>query len=626
MPSFLLRTTIIALSLLTLLSGQTPDSLTAAHDSLAFGADSLMRVKKERRPPVRLSPKFFNNAGTLRDSLINEPSAVYQFSDILQKNYTDPADIMLNEAAFQVFDLNEPFRPSYTAPLNMLPHQSALSLDYHRYSSPISGLYSTRYLPLDGVNDIETSPLISSDGSSAPQQINTRLVRGKKPYTRIMFSQGDWGFSNVDITFSEQFTNRLLVQLGGARQQYDGWQYNVSSINDNYRAQVAYQINDNIYNRFRFQKNDGMFGMFNFSAFPDYRLSDERVDIYDDLVIAADNSSGSYWRVSFGVNTASRTAYFDTFRVVSKFDNYTAGVTRLLTLGPLEMQGAVNLSNSQVWGSGFADRYPDNTLQGAFSLTYSFLNHFYVKPSLDYRYIFNFKGALSASAVLGWQKDNMNALLSYEKFERLAYRNERSFRLFNYSGKEDIQNENTRSLTAAFSWNAGRYLLLKASAGRRTLQNEIIFDGSAFHNGEQTAFNYIAAKAQTAFYKFVFLGGGQLSTGDINISPQSSAWIQGRYHSKFYHDRITFDAIGSAYFYGSHRRVLYDPVIDRFYYNAGITDEGYWFFNYKLAVTIKDIQFYFAMDNPLSSDYAYVYGYMEQFRRIVFGLNWVLWD
>ena len=628
MPSFVIGILLFFLAfLIQPLAAQTTDSLSVRSDSLIAGGDSLAQAgQKEQKRPVRLTPKFYNINGELRDSLTNDPNAVYEFSDILKKNYTDPSDIMLNEADFQVYSFNEPFRPGYAAPINLLPHQTPLSLDHHCYSNPVSGLYSTHYLPLDGISDIEISPLLNSGSAGAPLQANTRLVKSGKPYTRIMYSQGDWGFSNVDITFSERFTNRLLLQLGGARQLYDGWQYNTGSINDNYRVQIAYQISDKIYNRFRFQKNDGMFLMFNFSDFPDYRLSDERVDIYNDLTIVTDEAGKSYWRITAGVNTASRITYFDTLNVASKFDNYTAGVSRLLSLGSLEMQGGVNLKHSQVWGTAFMDRYPDNTVNGFLLLKYDFGGHFFIAPALNYSYLFNFNDALSASAVLGWYKNSMKAALSYEKYDRLAFRNERSFRMLNYSGNEHLNNENTQSLIASFSWAPMKYFSLSASAGNRILNNEIVFDGSRFYNGSRTSFNYVSAKIKTEFYKFIFLGGGELSSGDIRISPQTSAWFQGQFHSKFYHNRITFDAIGSVYAYGSHQRVLYDPLIDRFYSNAAITDNGYWFFNYKLALTVKEIQFYFAMDNPLSSDYAYVYGYQESFRRMIFGLNWVLWD
>ncbi len=629
MPNFVSRILLflILLSLSPTLFAQNSDSLKATNDSLIAVADSLpMGLKKERKPPVYLPPQFFNINGQMRDSLRNDIRTVYRFSEILKKNYNGLSHILRNEAEYQVYSFNEPFRPAYAAPLNLLPHQTAVSLDYHHIGNPISGLYGMQYLPLDGVCDIETSPLLSSNGANAPLQINTRLIKTGEPYTRIMYSQGDWGFSNVDITFSERFTNRLLVQLGGARRLYDGWQYNTSSVNDNYRVQIAYQFTDKIFNRFRFQKNDGMFNMFNFSDFPYYRLSDERVDIYNDLIITTDDSLKAYWRITAGVNTADRTAYFDSLRVSAKFDNYTAGIMRFYTLGSLAIQGGVSLNHSQVWGSAFTGRFPDNTIEGFLSLDYTFGGHFFIKPVINYAYLFNFNNAFSASAVLGWQNSKMNASLSYEKYERIAFRNERSSNLLNYKGNERLNNEDTHSLSASFGWMQSKYLSLTLLGGNRRLNDAILFDGSNFFNGRPRSFSYLSIKIKTQVYKFVFLGGGEVSNGNIKLSPQSSAWLQGQYHSKFYHNRITFDAVGSVYAYGSHQRVIYDPVIDRFYYNPDITDEGYWFFNYKLALTVKDIQFYFAMDNPLSSDYAYVYGYREQFRRMVFGLNWVLWN
>jgi hypothetical protein len=33
-----------------------------------------------------------------------------------------------------------------------------------------------------------------------------------------------------------------------------------------------------------------------------------------------------------------------------------------------------------------------------------------------------------------------------------------------------------------------------------------------------------------------------------------------------------------------------------------------------------------AMDNPFSYDYEYIKGYKQYYRRVQFGVNWVLWD
>ena len=628
MRSIALKTLLFSIFLLVMrLTAQPVDSLSVMNDSLTTSSDTLNQtVQKERKKPIRLSPYFYNIKGELNDSLTNSPNSVYEFSDILKKNYSDASDILLNEANFQVYNFMEPFRPRYVAQLNLFPHQAGISLDHYNFTNPITGLSGTNYVPLEGIASIETSPLISSNGNERPLQINMRLEKNKEPYTRIMYRQGDFGFNEVDVAFSQQFTNRLLIQLGGTKQSYDGWRSNTSAINDHYRGQISYQISENIYNRFRFQKNDAKTGMFNYSAFPDYHNNDERIDIYNDITIVTDKENNAFWHIFAEVNTANKTSYFDSTKVNSQFDNYSIGLTRNLLFSGLRLNGGVIAAHSEIWGTGFSKEYPDNTVNAFLSAHYAINDNFSLIPSVTYKHIFNYKSALSASISVNWQKKNMKSGFSYEKSERLAFRNERSFHLWGFKGNENINTEKIHTATASFSCSLGDNLNVSALGGMRILKDEIIFEGNDFYNGENSSYTYFSAKINYKIYKFTFLGGGQISKGDIQISPQTSGWLQGQYHSQFLSGAIVFDAIGSVYANGSHHQIRYNPVVDRFYRNTNSFTDGYYMFNYKLAVTVKDVQFYFTMDNPLSTDYSYIYGYQESFRRICFGLNWVLWD
>ena len=114
-----------------------------------------------------------------------------------------------------------------------------------------------------------------------------------------------------------------------------------------------------------------------------------------------------------------------------------------------------------------------------------------------------------------------------------------------------------------------------------------------------------------------------MNFADVHLAPSRSIWLQARYHDTWFNGALITDAIGNIYWYDRTDAIHFNPIVERFYWSDDYNG-AYYMLSYKLTATIKSAQLFIAMDNPLAWEYSIIKGYSEYYRRIRFGLNWVL--
>ena len=150
-------------------------------------------------------------------------------------------------------------------------------------------------------------------------------------------------------------------------------------------------------------------------------------------------------------------------------------------------------------------------------------------------------------------------------------------------------------------------------------------DSTSFYNGPDRNFNYLELNTEYSLYKFSLELTGSLGDVKINLSPKKAFTGQLRYRDAWLKGAVIIDAVGSFHWYDVHNKIYYNPIVERIYWSNSEAD-GYYYFSFKIAATVKSAQLYMAMDNPMSYDYQYINGYYEFYRRVRFGVNWVLID
>ena len=610
-------------------NGRT-DSLRVVYSDSAL-TDTLDRIEKiPPAKPIELQPVWYDLDGitrTISDSLDNE---VFRFDQILYLNYNGASDVFRMRPEIQIIDFLEMGLPRYIAPVNMLPHQSAVLMDGEVLNNPVSGMYNMRMLPLDAFRSVEHSPntIVGRSGMyglTQSAQYTSRYLDPEEPYTRLMFRQGDFGYTDLDITFSSRINRQMAFQLGGINKYYDPNGYR----GVNYRGSFSFQITPRIFWRTRFHINDEGADVYSRSRFSSYSYKDRRADIYTDLTMLDDDSLGGDWHVRFWYTNSQRRANsrVDSFYVENKFKRFAAQAERLWNFSRVLIMVGLSGSQNLVWGSAYQREYFDWDLAGWVNAKFTLTNSFRIDGRLRTDYVWGQRFWISPQLALLWQRDRKTAVrLNISQTQRFPNRSERSFAYYGLSGNKDLQEETLQNAVIKLKHAFSPYLQIEGTWGYSHLQNEIRFEGSTFRQtGNERSFNYFTAAFHSGVYKFKLAAGGLYSLSDVDLAPAASFWAEARYHDVWFKGALIFDAVVSYYWYDQRNTLYYHPVIERFYWGKAL-NPAYNIYTFKLMATVRDLQLYMAMDNPQAFSYQIIDGYYEYYRRIRFGLNWVLWD
>jgi len=580
-----------------------------AVDSLAV--DTLLNVEKE----------------DVSDLVYRRLWQQFQLEDGLKDSVYGLADIFRHNADFQIYDFFSFGYPRFVAGNNLLPHQSGINLNGHVLNDPINGMFNTHMISLDGLAEVNNNAGISIYGYNKGINLKTRaLISEEEPYSRVMFRQGDFGYTDLDISFSRRFSDNISANLGGINKIYQsqgnhGFQY---------RGGLYVKLNDRIFSKTIFNIDRERIINTNLSAFPSYRYHEFRHDYYSSIYYITDPGQHERWKLDAGytrirgsneVRGDSAAAFFSRRRA----DQYSLSLNRNILLNSIRINASAVGYQSRIWGGSFNDKLIDSGVNGSIEINYPVLDRINMYGSLKAGYLYD--NDLNWSPAAGARFDFNPLILSFHgsSLKRFPYRNERSINFNQYQGNRNLDSETLNSVSIALEYRPFNNLNVNTKFAANQVRDEILFDGSSFYNGPDRTFSYANLHAGYSLYMFSLEIGGQLSDAGVNLSPKRSFSGQLRYHDKWINDAIIIDAVGNFHWYDTHNSIYYNPVVQRFYWSDTETD-GYYYFSYKITATVKSAQLYVAMDNPMSYDYQYISGYYELYRRVRFGVNWILFD
>lgn len=605
------------------------DSLRPAIQTPDSGAALTLKQKSDTE--IGLFDKFWSqlqHSNELRPDSARQ--MIYRFEDILFFNYTDFSDIFRHQPAFQIYDFLRAGFPRYVARLNLLPHQTSLDFDGQLLNDPVHGMFNTHLLPLDGVGQVFDSPTTRTVNSASygyPSGLNIKspVFNQNDPYTRIMFRQGDFGYTDLDISFARNFSKNMALYLGGINKIYEAEQ----NRGFQYRSAIKYRLRPNLFASSTFYMDREWVVLPNLSTYRDYRYHEFRYDFNADLYYLLNPVNGQNWHLKLGYTRIRRKNESldrnNTFLVKPRTDQYNFGLERDLRFKKAEIITAVSAFQNQIWGNLFSRKLTDSGLNGSVQMRYKLTNRFDLISKFNVGYLYAYGINLSPLIYLSYTKSRFTLSLSGQKENRFPYRNERSLVYEQFSGNKDLDEESITTLSSHIDWYPVERWLIMAQIAYQNIAKEIRFNGASFYNGSTRKFSLLALKSNYKIYKFIFEVSGQATSAKIYLSPQKSFSAQLRYHDDWLKGAIIIDAIANFHWYDKHHTLYYNPIIERLYWDQ-TTTRGYDYFSFKLAVTVKSAQLFMSVDNPLSRDYNYIFGYYEFYRRVQFGFNWILWD
>jgi len=551
------------------------------------------------------------------------------YSDHQYHNLTGLGDYFQNSNRYFLYDFIDSASPRYISGTNLLPHQTGISLDGVLLNDPINGMVNLREISTDIVRSIELDelPAQRSAGISTLSNglnLNRFNYQNKQPMTRLKYMEGDFGYSDLDITFAKPINDEWAIELGGYNRDYQ-----ISGLNAaNYRSSIFRKWKSGTQNILHFQKHQTQTIFTDYQAQDRYRYKNIKHYLHNNLIIPADDSVEECWNFDLiykhdrrGIDASADTSILSRYR----YYQYQVNAERNLYLGTWELRANSFVSHETVWGNTFDGKYYDSQLGGRIHLDIPGGRIFSLNPAVSYLWktgeSFQFLPAIDVAA--GNEIFRINSTL-YQDI-RYPTRLERNVILAGLQGNTKLANEKLNQISVQLYYQPFKSVSIETGVNHNTLENEVLIQENSFINGQKRSFTQFRGEVEGTIWKLRLKTGGQFTNADINIAPESSFWLWGNYYDKWLYGRIGINLSGGIRWQDSANDLLYHQGLERFYWLETKRDSYYTLF-YKFAATVKDAVLYFEMDNALSAEYSIVKGYNESIRRIRFGVNWRMWD
>ena len=615
----------IVLSLPLLLTAQVDsvNTLTPGPDSLALSTPRLYwyDIKNEIHGP--------------KDSV---ETAVYRKGDEHGLNYTDFGDFFREEALWFNFDLNESGRPVYLAPVQLYPHQTAFRYGGVLMNNPTYGMFNGQFLSAVNLLVIETDGIlgsVQSMGMAGTGRINVTPFGTHKemPWTRIVFKQGVFGFSMLDVSFGTSFSDKFSIQLGGFNNLYDGTLITANHKGNNFRAEMAWQYADNLFIRGQIFLDRHRIGLAQYEIQNEVALP----KVYQ----TQDNYTVDLtWHPSVGEPDRLHTvifasSYFQELRDENykpyfiEYENtrYGFDTNYKLHLDNIAIVAGAGSQYANVWGIPYAKTYHPFAGDLYATADIELLSGFELSAggSIAMKTDFSPQWSGFAAAHIN-MAENQSLHIQAGRAVRFPVTSELYFNFDSLYGNPDLHPEEHLRLEAEYTLHDQSEWQFTFSGGVHQVLNEIIWQDQKFYNELSTRqFAFSGLKAGFSLWRINLTAGGQYSFTDTPLTPRSSFWGKIHYHDIWLDGALVLDLYGMFHFYDQHKDIFFDPRIDRFSRGQGTTN-AYSLLNWKAMATIQEAMIFFEMDNSLSSDYVVIRGYDEFYIRWRFGVDWILWD
>lgn len=126
------------------------------------------------------------------------------------------------------------------------PQQSEILLGDLTLENPISGFVSTTAVPINLAAKFRVLGMDSFSPFGAQFvgglfQTDLYEFNGSRPYSRVNFRAGDWGYSDLGILFGLPITKSINFTFAGSRQQFSGFEANRDHTGSRILGQITYR-------------------------------------------------------------------------------------------------------------------------------------------------------------------------------------------------------------------------------------------------------------------------------------------------------------------------------------------------------------------------------------------------
>ncbi len=165
------------------------------------------------------------------------------------------------------------------------PGQILFLMDGRPLNSPQNGGLDLNQVPLSSVERVEVvrgglSSLYGADAVGGVVNIITKEFKGSRPYSRIGFWQGDYGFRRSQFELGRGIGERLNLYLSGEMKNYGGYRPNSEYKASTIAGNLSYSLSRDWQLTFSSLNYKGELGVPGpiFSSTPNARQNDKRVD------------------------------------------------------------------------------------------------------------------------------------------------------------------------------------------------------------------------------------------------------------------------------------------------------------------------------------------------------------
>jgi len=561
---------------------------------------------------------------------------IYRLSDEKALIYMDMSDIFWAEPMWFDFDLIEAGRPAYISLVNTYPHQTPLFFGGTLMNDQLQGTFNTQFIP---VNYIQFTEVNYSSGSlrnygqwsGSKLNITPNSVHTSRPWTNILFKQGSYGYSDVDIRFEIPFTSHFAVQLGGKNSSYDGAIQGSGFDGQNYAAEFTWQYSPNLYIRGQMYLNRIKVGLVSFDRNQEFTVpstDEKRNDVFLDVTWLPDDSLDQrlHGIIYYTDYTRKFKDTFTTYTFETWSRRFGFDVNYNFIFSGNELLVGVSSQLPKIWGDPFRENVNVTSLTTYARLCLPVGDIFKFRSALQLAYITDYNMKLLPS--LGMDINfSENHILSFDATtgERIPNVTERFFDFDTLYGNQNLKPETYSTISGYYYFRPSNTWHVKIDAGYHRIGNEIVWNDSIFSNQGTRDFMFCGVEGFYRIWWFDFTLTGHYTFADVNLTPTSSIWGRAHFNWILLDGALIFDAYGTLTWYDKHQEIKYEPRLDRFYSGLG-TSDSFISFSWKLVATIQSARIFFEMDNALEASYEIVSGYPDFYRRFRLGVNWTLWD
>jgi outer membrane cobalamin receptor len=548
----------------------------------------------------------------------------------------DMSDIFRSQPLWFDYDLIEAGRPAYISLINTYPHQTPLFFGGTLMNDYLQGVYNTQFIPLNYIQFAELDYTIGSlknyaFWSGSKIHITPHSVHTQRPWTKILYKQGSYGYSDVDIHFDVPFSPTFAVQLGGKNSSFDGAIQGSGFDGQNYRAEVTWQYSPNLYIRSQIYLNRIKVGLASLDPDQEFAVpatNEKRNDYFIDVTWLPDDTLSQRLHVLFYYSDYTRKFKdtFSTYTFETWSQRFGIDANYNLDIGKSELLLGSSVLLPKIWGDPFKDTVTSSVLNTYGKLNIPFSDFLIFRAGLQLGYIEDYD--LKILPTIGTNiifSENSNLTIDITNGQRIPNATERFFDFDSLYGDPNLKPETYTTFGGQYFYVKKNDWHFKLDAGYHRIEDEISWKDSVFVNSDNRDFFYSGLEGFFRVWWLDFTLTGQYTFADVNLTPTASVWGRAHFNWVLLNGSLIFDAFGTLTWYDKHQAIKYQPRLDRYYTGSDNTD-GFVMLSWKLMATISSARVFFEMDNALQETYEIVSGYPDFYRRFRLGINWTMWD